>query len=61
MDAGATDAITQFFFEPDTYLRFLETARATGITAPIAPSVMPVVDFSWLGVALSTQLPPKSS
>ena len=35
IDAGATRAITQFFFENEHYLRFLESARARGITIPI--------------------------
>ena len=42
LDAGATRAITQYFFEADTYLRFLDRAMASGITAPIVPGIMPV-------------------
>ena len=37
VDAGATRAITQYFFEPETYLRFLDKARARGIHVPIVP------------------------
>lgn len=45
IDAGASRAITQFFFDPDDYLRFLDRARAAGITAPIIPGILPIVNF----------------
>ncbi|NIA67501.1 methylenetetrahydrofolate reductase [NAD(P)H] [Pelagibius litoralis] len=45
LDAGATRAITQFFFDPDDFLRFLDRARAAGITAPIIPGILPIVNF----------------
>ena len=38
IDAGATRAITQFFFEAETFLRFLDLCLAAGITAPIVPN-----------------------
>lgn len=46
LDAGASRAITQFFFEVDTYLRFVERARAAGITAPIIPGILPITNFA---------------
>ena len=46
LDAGATRAITTFFFETETYLRFLDRALAAGITAPIVPGIMPVSNFA---------------
>lgn len=45
LDAGASRAITQFFFDPDCFLRFLERARAAGITAPIIPGILPITNF----------------
>lgn len=47
-DAGADRAITQFFFEPETYLRFLDKARAAGITMPILPGIMLQPNFKGL-------------
>ena len=46
LDAGATRAITQYFFEGETYLRFLDRCLAAGITAPIVPGIMPVSNFA---------------
>ncbi len=45
LDAGATRAITQVFFDTDTYLRFLDRALAAGITAPLVPGIMPVSNY----------------
>ena len=42
LDAGATRAITQFFFSPDAFLRFRDAAAAAGIDAPIVPGILPV-------------------
>ncbi|MFA7587242.1 MAG: methylenetetrahydrofolate reductase [NAD(P)H] [Novosphingobium sp.] len=46
IDAGATRAITQFFFSTDAYFRFLDKVLAAGITAPILPGIMPVTSFT---------------
>ncbi|WP_242125287.1 methylenetetrahydrofolate reductase [Sphingobium sp. Sx8-8] len=46
LDAGASRAITQFFFEPDTFFRFRDTAAAAGIDADIIPGIMPVSNFA---------------
>lgn len=46
LDAGATRAITQYFFDTDVYLRFLDRCLAAGITAPIVPGIMPVSNFT---------------
>jgi len=47
-DAGATRAITQFFFTPDVYFRFLDEARAAGIDQPIVPGIMLQSNFKGL-------------
>lgn len=47
-DAGADRAITQFFFEPDVYCRFLDKARAGGVTMPIVPGIMLQPNFKGL-------------
>ena len=46
LDAGATRAITQFFFSADVYLRFRDSARRAGVTAPIVPGILPVTNFA---------------
>jgi methylenetetrahydrofolate reductase (NADPH) len=46
LDAGAARAITQYFFDPDVFLRFLDRCLAAGITAPIVPGIMPVSNFA---------------
>ncbi|MEG3180812.1 methylenetetrahydrofolate reductase [Sphingomonas sp. LT1P40] len=46
IDAGANRAITQFFFEPDTFFRFRDAAAGAGIDAEIVPGIMPVMSFA---------------
>jgi methylenetetrahydrofolate reductase (NADPH) len=48
LDAGAAEAITQYVFDTDTLLRFIDRARDAGITAPIVPGIMPVANFASL-------------
>ncbi|MFU8820451.1 MAG: methylenetetrahydrofolate reductase [Gammaproteobacteria bacterium] len=45
VDAGASRAITQFFFDPDVYLRFRDAAATAGITVPIVPGILPITRF----------------
>jgi methylenetetrahydrofolate reductase (NADPH) len=45
LDAGATRAITQYFFDADTFLRFRDRCAAVGITMPIVPGILPVTNF----------------
>ena len=46
LDAGASRAITQFFFEPETFFRFRDAVAAAGIDAEIVPGIMPVSNFA---------------
>lgn len=48
IDAGASSAITQFFFEVETFLRFRDACAAAGIDAPIVPGILPIEN--WEGV-----------
>lgn len=46
LDAGATRAISQFFFEPETFFRFRDALAAAGIDAPVLPGILPVTNFA---------------
>jgi methylenetetrahydrofolate reductase (NADPH) len=46
IDAGATRAITQYFFDVASYERFLDRAVKAGITVPIVPGILPVTNFA---------------
>ena len=46
VEAGATSAITQFFFEADTFFRFRDACVGAGIDVPILPGVLPITDWA---------------
>ena len=48
MMAGANSAITQYFYNADGYFRFIEEVRKLGVTVPIVPGIMPIVNFTQL-------------
>ncbi|OFZ90195.1 MAG: methylenetetrahydrofolate reductase [NAD(P)H] [Betaproteobacteria bacterium RBG_16_64_18] len=48
VDAGANSAITQYFFNADSYFRFVDDCEAIGIGIPIVPGIMPIGNFSQL-------------
>ncbi|MEQ1555626.1 MAG: methylenetetrahydrofolate reductase, partial [Gallionella sp.] len=48
IDAGANSAITQYFYNADSYFYFVEQCRKLGITTPIVPGIMPIMKFSQL-------------
>jgi methylenetetrahydrofolate reductase (NADPH) len=50
VDAGASRAITQFFFDNDLYFRYLDRVRARGIAIPIVPGILPVQNFNQMRV-----------
>jgi methylenetetrahydrofolate reductase (NADPH) len=60
IDAGATLGISQFFFDLDVFLRYVDKVRAAGITIPILPGIMPVTNFNGLkkmSAACGTSIP----
>ena len=48
IDAGATRAITQFFYDIDAYLFFMDKLRKAGVTIPVSPGIMPVSNYKGL-------------
>ena len=46
VDAGATSAMTQFFFQPETFFRFRDACAAAGIAAPVIPGILPIQSWS---------------
>ena len=65
IDAGATRAITQFFFDNDCFARFVDRVQAAGITVPIVPGILPIANFDRMvafagqcGASVPDWLPP---
>jgi methylenetetrahydrofolate reductase (NADPH) len=61
IDAGASRAITQYFFDIDLYLRFRDRAAAAGIGVPIVPGILPVTNFAQVrkfSAACGASIPP---
>ena len=48
IDAGANSAITQYFFNADSYYHLVDEAAALGIDVPIVPGIMPILSFTKL-------------
>lgn len=48
VDAGADSAITQYFYNPEAYFRFIEDCDKAGISLPIIPGIMPITNYSQL-------------
>ena len=61
VDAGATRAVSQFFFDIDAFLRFRDQVRAAGVAIPLIPGIMPVSNFNGLkrmSAACGASIPP---
>lgn len=48
VEAGVDGAITQYFYNPDSYFRFVDDCRRTGIEIPIRPGIMPITNYKQL-------------
>ncbi len=48
IDAGANSAITQYFYNADAYVHFVESVEALGVDVPIVPGIMPINNFTQL-------------
>ena len=48
VEAGADSALTQYFFNADCYLRFVDDCERMGLSLPIVPGIMPIANFSQL-------------
>lgn len=48
VEAGADSAITQYFFNPDAYFRFIDDCEKMGVDIPIVPGIMPITNYKQL-------------
>ena len=48
VEAGADSAMTQYFYSPDAYYRFVDSCEKLGITLPIVPGIMPITNYTQL-------------
>ena len=48
VEAGADSAITQYFFNPDAYFRFIEDCQSMGLDIPVIPGIMPITNYKQL-------------
>jgi methylenetetrahydrofolate reductase (NADPH) len=48
VNAGADSAITQYFFNADSYFDFVDRAQAKGVNIPIVPGIMPITNYTQL-------------
>jgi len=48
VEAGADGAITQYFYNPDAYLRFVDSCEKLGVDLPIVPGIMPITNYQQL-------------
>ncbi|MEI2772861.1 MAG: methylenetetrahydrofolate reductase [NAD(P)H] [Candidatus Competibacter sp.] len=48
VEAGANSAITQYFYNPDSYFRFVDDCEKLGLALPIVPGIMPITNFTQL-------------
>ncbi len=46
VDAGASRAVSQFFFDVEAYLRFRDKASAAGVNVPLVPGILPITNFA---------------
>jgi len=48
IEAGADSALTQYFYNPDAYFRFVDAVRRLGVEAPVVPGIMPITNYKQL-------------